>query len=83
MSSRVKDGATLRHERVLNMLWYIESSGSEGAALREVQSFMLERYGLKFDTSAAYVRECVLAGFIKEDGGALFVTERYKKFRSE
>jgi len=81
--SRVKDGATLRHERVVSMLAFIQMSGKEGAALLEIQSYMLERFGLKFPTTSEYLRECALAGFIREHQGAWYVTDRYRKYRSE
>jgi len=82
MSSRVKDGATLRHERVTSMLSFIHMSGDEGAVLLEIQSYMLERYGLKFQTTVEYLRECALAGFVREHQGAWIVTDRYKKFKT-
>jgi len=82
MTIRVKDGANLRHERIVSMLGYIELGSPEGAETLDIQSYMLERYGLKFDTTAQYLKECALAGFIRNREGGWIVTDRWTKFKS-
>lgn len=75
--SRITDGATLRHSRILGMLKMINDS--EGATSLDIQSFMLAKFGLKHKTTIDYIRECWLSGFIVEDHGKWIVTQKFKR----
>jgi len=82
VTTRVRDGANLRHERILAMLGFVELGGGHSADTLDIQAYMLERYGLKFQTTADYLRECHLAGFIRATQDGWIVTDRWRKFRS-
>ena len=77
-SGRVTDGATLRHSRVMDMLQWINLAG--GVTITQIQAYMLTAHGLKFSTSADYVRECVMAGVLKEDHGVFIVIQKRVQF---
>jgi len=72
--SRVTDGATLRQQRIVDMLTMLKNA--EGATTMEIQGFMLARHGLKFDTTSAYIKETWLAGLIIEDQGKWVITRK-------
>jgi len=72
--SRVTDGATLRQQRIVDMLTMLKNA--KGADIMEIQGFMLARHGLKFDTTAAYVKETWLAGLITENQGKWVITKK-------
>ncbi len=63
---RMTDGADKRRRRLRDLL--NEMHHQDGMTLLEVQGFMLEKYGLKFDTTAAYLRELAMAGLVKDTG---------------
>ncbi len=60
------DGATLRRRRLIDLL--TEMRHKEGMTLTEVQGFMLEKYGLKFETTGRYLKEMAMAGVVKDTG---------------
>lgn len=68
---RVTDGATLRHSRIMDMLQWLNLAG--GATITQIQAYMLTAHGLKFQTTADYIRECHMAGVIQEDHGLWIV----------
>jgi len=72
--SRVTDGATLRQQRIVDMLTMLKNA--KGATTMDIQGFMLARHGLKFDTTAAYIKETWLAGLIIEDQGKWVITRK-------
>jgi len=72
--SRVTDGATLRQQRIVDMLTMLKNA--DGATTMEIQGFMLARHGLKFDTTSAYIKETWLAGLIIEDQGKWMITRK-------
>ena len=77
--SRVTDGASLRRTRLLEMMQMINLT--EGARMNQIQGYMWARFGLKFETTRRYIREAHLAGFIREDRGRWFVTDRYARLK--
>ena len=77
--SRVTDGATLRHSRIMAMLQFI--ADTEGATTKDIQAFMFLHYGLKYRTTAEYIHECHLAGsIVLSQDGRWVVTEKFKKY---
>ncbi len=78
--TRVKDGASLRHKRVMDMLLFIKAQ--DGATIMQIQSYMLTAHGLKFSTTADYVKECQFAGVIRTDGALFRVVEKKVKFEA-
>lgn len=48
----------------------------------EIKSFMLKNFGLKFETTTKYVKECALAGFIVEKYGKWKVTKKIEQLSS-
>ena len=77
-SGRVTNGATLRHSRVMDMLQWINLAG--GATITQIQAYMLTAHGLKFSTTADYVRECHMAGVLKENHGLFIVIQKKVQF---
>jgi len=77
--SKVTNGATLRHSRVWDMITFIASFDDIGVTLTQIQAYMLANHGLKFQTTAQYVYECRLAGFLTERDGLWHVTEKQRK----
>jgi len=73
--SRVTDGATLRQTRLLDIMRMINMA--KGATMLEIQGYSWAVHGLKFDTTRTYVREASMGGFLKEDHGKFYVTDRY------
>jgi len=78
--SRVTDGASLRHKRVMDMLLFIKAQ--DGATITQIQSYMLTAHGLKFSTTAEYVKECQFAGIIRTDGMLFRVVEKNVKLEA-
>lgn len=77
--SRVTDGATLRHSRIMAMLRFV--ADMEGATTKEIQAFMLVHYGLKFRTTSEYIHECHRAGtLVLSQDGRWLITDRFKRF---
>ena len=77
--SRVTDGATLRHSRIMAMLQFI--ADTEGATTKDIQAFMFLHYGLKYRTTAEYLHEAHLAGsIVLSQDGRWIVTEKFKKY---
>lgn len=77
--ARVTDGATLRHSRVMGMLRFV--ADVEGATTRDIQSYMLANYGMKFRTTSEYIHECHLAGMlVLNQDGRWVITETFKKY---
>jgi len=72
--SRVTDGATLRQQRITDMLAMIRDA--KGATTLEIQGFMLARHGLKFDTTSAYIKETWMASMIVENDGKWVLTKK-------
>jgi len=72
--SRVTDGATLRQQRIVDLVAMLRAS--QGATTLEIQGFMLARHGLKFDTTSGYIREMHLSGLITEDQGKWILTKK-------
>jgi len=77
--SKVTNGATLRHSRVWDMITFIYSFDETGVTMTQIQAYMLANHGLKFKTTAEYVYECRLAGFLTERDGTWRVTEKQRK----
>lgn len=76
---KVKDGASLRRVRVMAMLDFIDAKGEEGCETIDVQSYMLQAFGLKFETTAHYLHECSVAGFVRYTTDGWRITARYKR----
>ena len=68
-----------RKNRISTMLSFIQSSEQGRASLTEIKYFMLTNFGLKFDATTKYVRECALAGFLAEKNGKWKVTKRHEQ----
>ena len=67
------DGASLRHKRLFDMLLYINSNN--GATMVMIQTYMLTAHGLKFKTTAQYVKECMFAKILRTDGNQYKVVQ--------
>jgi len=78
---RVKNGGSLRHERIMNIIGFIAMGGQDGVTLLDIQSYVLVHYGLKFSTTVEYLRECHMAGFIRPKEGGWIVTDRWNQFK--
>ena len=74
-------GILPRKKRIESLLSFIQSSGHDRATLNEIESFMLKNFGLKFETTTKYVKECSLAGFLIEQQGRWKVTRRWKQLK--
>lgn len=77
--SQVKDGASLRKTRVLEMMQMINITS--GSTMNQIQGYMWARFGLRFDTTRKYVMEAHLAGFLREKHGKWYITDRYVKLK--
>lgn len=75
------DGASLRHKRIMDMLQYIHSCN--GLPMVQIQAYMLSAHGLKFRTTADYVKECCFAHFIRTDGALFRVDVKKVKLEGE
>jgi len=78
VSTRVRDGASLRHMRLLAMLGFIDLHGEDPTDVVEIQGYMLRSFGLKFETTIAYLRECQMAGMVKVTEKGWIVTKQYR-----
>jgi len=67
MSGRITDGATLRHTRLMDLIQQIYAAN--GWTTVDCQSYMMMKYGLKWERTSEYLRELALSGCIKEDHG--------------
>jgi len=77
------DGATVRRERILDMLRYIRSFMPDGLALGQVQLYMSMAHGLTYKTSQQYVYEMQMGGILMFVGGALRVhNSNFRKLMS-
>lgn len=77
--SRVSDGATLRRSRLMKMFRFIEAT--DGATEKDIQSYMLMHYGLKFRTTTEYISEAHLAGAITlSQDGRWIITDGYRAY---
>ena len=79
--SRVTNGASLRHKRIMDMLLFIKAQ--DGATITQIQAYMLTAHGLKFSTTAEYIKGCHFAGAIRTDGMLLRVVENKVKFEAD
>ena len=77
--SRVTNGASLRRTRLLEMMQMINLG--KGASMNEIQGYMWARFGLKHTTTRKYVMEAHLGGFLREDHGRWFITDRYVRLK--
>jgi len=71
MSGRITDGATLRHSRIMDLVQQINARG--GMTTMECQSYMMWKYGLKWERTTEYLRELAMSGGIKDDHGKWIV----------
>jgi len=67
------DGATVRRERILDMLRYIRGFMPRGLTLQQVQLYMSLAHGLTHKTSEKYVYEMQQGGVLMFVAGALKV----------
>jgi len=67
MSGRITDGATLRHQRLIDLVQQIHAR--DGMTTVECQGYMMIKYGLKWERVAEYLRELTMSGIIKESDG--------------
>jgi len=77
----VIDGADRRKVRIREMLAMI--AASQGATTEDIQSFMLAKYGLKFQTTSDYIRECHIAGLITNNPPKWLTTQKYKRITAQ
>jgi len=73
------DGATVRRERILDMLQYIRGFTPRGLSLNQVQLYMSMAHGLTYKTSQQYVYEMQQGGILMFVGG--FVQVNQSNFR--
>jgi len=64
----------------MDMLLFIKAQ--DGATITQIQSYMLTAHGLKFSTTAEYVKECQFAGVIRTDGLLFRIAEKKVKFEA-
>ena len=77
------DGATVRRERILDMLRYVRSFMPQGLAMSQVQLYMSMAHGLTHKTSMRYVMEMQQGGVLHFQGGAVRVNlENFSKLMS-
>jgi len=78
--SRVSDGASLRKRRILALLAYIKSQNPEGSTIGDLQSFMLAKFGLKYDTTSKMIQELHVGGWVTVGHeGRWFTTAKVQK----
>lgn len=74
------DGATVRRERMLDMLQYIRGFMPRGIPLNQVRLYMSMAHGLTYKTSEQYVYEMQQGGILVFVGGFLQVHQsNFKK----
>jgi len=69
------DGATVRRERILDMLQYIRGFTPRGLSLNQVQLYMSMAHGLTYKTSQQYVYEMQQGGILMFVGGFVQVNQ--------
>ncbi len=74
-------GILPKKKRIESMFSFIQSADQDRATLNEIKSFMLKNFGLKFETTTKYVKECSLAGFLIEQQGRWEVTRRWEQLK--
>lgn len=75
------DGATVRRERLLDMLRYIRGFMPGGIALNAVQLYMSMTHGLTYKTSQRYVYEMDQGGVLSFSRGLIRIhNENFKTF---
>lgn len=62
--SKVSDGASLRKRRILALLAYVKGENPRGASVGDLQSFMLAKFGLRYDTTSKMVQELHVGGWL-------------------
>lgn len=67
------DGATVRRERILDMLRYIRSFSPKGLSMNQVNLYMSMVHGLTHKTSTRYVYEMQQGNVLSFQGGMLQV----------
>jgi len=75
--SSVKDGASLRLQRLRSMMSYISST--DGPSTNDILSYMMLMHGLKMETTGRYLAECSKAGWIREKVGRWYPTDRWER----
>jgi len=65
-ATKVTDGASLRKRRILDLLAYIKQNNPDGATTGDCQSFMLAKFGLKFETTSKMLGELHVGGWITQ-----------------
>ena len=73
------DGATVRRERILDMLQYVRGFTPRGLSLNQVQLYMSMAHGLTYKTIQQYVYEMQQGGILMFVGG--FVQVNQSNFR--
>lgn len=73
------DGATVRRERILDMLQYIRGFMPRGIPLNQVNLYMSMMHGLTYKTSQSYVYEMQTGGILTFNKG--FVQVHQSNFR--
>jgi hypothetical protein len=71
-STDVPDGATQRHSRLMELITLINLSEPHGVSITQIQSHMLNSYGLKFRTTSEMVKELTISGSLMVDGYSRF-----------
>jgi len=69
------DGATVRRERILDMLQYVRGFTPRGLSLNQVQLYMSMAHGLTYKTSQQYVYEMQQGGILMFVGGYVQVNQ--------
>jgi hypothetical protein len=65
----------------MDMLLYIKCC--DVATIVQIQSYMLTAHGLKFKSTANYIKECQFAGILRTDGMLFRVVEKKVKFEAD
>jgi len=77
---RTGDGATIRRERILEMLTWIRSFMPDGVSQKDVQVHMSLAHGLTYERTTRYLMEVAMAGVVEYEGGMIKVDEQgFKK----
>jgi len=78
MSSRIADGATLRHSRLMDLVQQIQALN--GMTTMECQTYMMWKYGLKWETTSNYVKELAMSQIIKQSDSKWVIKTLPKEF---
>lgn len=74
------DGATLRRERILDMLAYARGFMPKGVTTTQIQLFMSINHGLKKQTSLGYIYEMQQGGILTiQNGRILILMDNFKR----